>query len=88
MHNENVQDRSDLVRSLAATIHKKIMEPAADKIDIVNLELEKMNHKVSGLEKELSALAGAHHRTRLLAVTTMLVVAVCAAFLIIPHLWR
>lgn len=83
---ENTQNRSDLVRSLATTIQKKIVAPAADRVDIINVEMKEINQKIAVLEKELFLLAAAHSRTRALAAVAALGAAALAVILIIPFL--
>lgn len=83
---ENPQNRSDLVRSLASTIQKKIVAPAAGKVDIINLEIKEINYKIAALEKEVYLLTAAHGRTRSLAAAAALGVVVLGTVLIIPFL--
>lgn len=81
---ENLQNRSELVHSLASTIQKKIVAPAADKVDFINLEMKEINQKINSLEKEVFLLTAAHSRTRLLAAAAALGVVVLGVTLIIP----
>lgn len=81
---ENPQNRSELVRSLASTIQRKIVAPAADKVDLINVEIKEINQKITGFEKEFSLLAAAHNRTRMLAAVATLGLVVLGAIMIIP----
>lgn len=83
---ESTQSRSEVVKSLAATIHKKIVTPAAGKLDVVNLEIKEINQRIAGLEKEVALLTAAHGRTRITAAAAALGVAVLLVLLIIPFL--
>jgi len=53
---EKLAEQSELVRSLASTIHKKMVAPYADRADIVTREIQQMNEKLAVLEKELVQL--------------------------------
>lgn len=79
---ENCPDRSDLVKSLASTIHKRIVSPVADKTSTITLEITDLNQRVSSLEKDLSLLAAAHSRTRLLAAAAALGAAALGVYLL------
>lgn len=83
---ENLQNQSELVRSLASTIQRKIVAPAADKVDIMNVEIKEINQTIADLEKKISLLAAAHNRTRALAAVATLGLAVIVAIMIIPLL--
>lgn len=86
MPTENQQQQSELVRSLASTIRKKIVAPAAGRVELIDLEIKEIDRRIEVLEKELSLLAAAHSRTRMLAAAAVLGVAVLGAVLIIPLL--
>lgn len=64
------QQQSELVKSLASTIHKKMVAPSADKMDSFDREINAINQKVSAMEYRLAQLATAHGKTRLAAVFT------------------
>lgn len=76
MTNENLQNQAEMVNQLASTIHKKIVAPAADKMELINQQISHTYKLIEGLEKETSALRAAHSRTTLLAVITALGLAV------------
>lgn len=67
MNTKKPRNQSELVRSLASTIHKKMMAPSADRADIVNREIQQINQKLAVLEKELSQLDSFCRMTRFLA---------------------
>jgi ABC-type Zn2+ transport system substrate-binding protein/surface adhesin len=67
MDSEKLRTQSELVRSLASTIHKKMMAPSADRADIVNREIRQINQRLAVLENELTRLYGACRTTRFLA---------------------
>lgn len=69
---ENSQNQSELVRSLASTIHKKMVAPSVDKMNYFDREIGVINQKVTVLENELIQLASAHRKTRFMVITTML----------------
>lgn len=77
MNTEKPRNQSELVRSLASTIHKKMMTPSADRADIVNREIQQINQKLAMLEKELSQLNSFCRMTRFLAFS----LASCAVLL-------
>jgi hypothetical protein len=64
---ENLPNQSELVRSLASTIHKKMVAPSSDRADIIDKEIQQINHKLDLLEKELSQLGSFNRTTRFLA---------------------
>lgn len=80
---ENSQNQSDLIRSLASTIQKKILAPTSCKLESINLEIGEINQKITDLQKEYSLLTEAHHKTRVLAAVTTLGMAVLGIVLII-----
>ncbi len=61
MKAEQPQQQSELVKSLASTIHKKVVAPSADK-------METINQKVAAMEQRLTQLTAAHRKTRSFAV--------------------
>ncbi|MBP7331735.1 MAG: hypothetical protein BWY65_01402 [Firmicutes bacterium ADurb.Bin373] len=67
MDSEKLRTQSELVRSLASTIHKKMMAPSADRADIVNREIQQINQRLAVLENELTQLYGSCRTTRFLA---------------------
>lgn len=67
---ERPQQQSELVKSLASTIHKKVVAPSADKMDSFNREISQIDQKLAALEHDLRQLAAAHGRTRFIAVFT------------------
>jgi len=67
---ERPQQQSELVKSLASTIHKKMVAPSADKMDIFNKEISETNQKVAAMEHHLTQLAATHGKTRSIAVFT------------------
>ncbi|MDD2554447.1 MAG: hypothetical protein PHP51_07740 [Desulfotomaculaceae bacterium] len=69
MKTEKLPEQSELVRSLASTIHRKMVAPSADRVDIVNKEIQQINHKLAMLEKELSQLDSFCRMTRFLALS-------------------
>ena len=74
------EKNKELVRSLANTIQKKIVRPAADQVEQMNMEIQKMNLQITGLEKEHRLLAAKQRRTRLLAIGCSLGIVVLLAF--------
>ncbi|NLI14135.1 hypothetical protein [Pelotomaculum propionicicum] len=62
------QQQSELVKSLASTIHKKMVAPSADKMDSFNREISEISQKAAALEHNLTQLAAAHGKTRSIAV--------------------
>lgn len=64
---ENLPNQSELVRSLASTIHKKMVAPSADRADIIDKEIHQINQKLDLLEKGLSQLDSFNKTTRFLA---------------------
>ncbi|MCL6635111.1 MAG: hypothetical protein K6T29_05005 [Peptococcaceae bacterium] len=68
---ESAQKQAELIRSLASTIQKKIVSPAAGRMNLLGLELKETGRRLDLLEKEFSRLAAAHRRTRLLAVIAL-----------------
>lgn len=83
---ESIQNRSEVVKSLAATIQNRIVTPAADKLDVVNLEIKEINQRIAALEKEVALLTAAHNRTRITAAIAALGAAFLVVLLIIPLL--
>ncbi|MDD2444032.1 MAG: hypothetical protein PHS52_05990 [Desulfotomaculaceae bacterium] len=83
MKNDSAQSRIELVRSLGSTIHKKVVAPPAGKIDTIGAGINEINHKLAGLETELSHLAIACRRARLAALVAALGVAVLVAIEVI-----
>lgn len=67
MTTEKPPNQSELVRSLASTIHKKMVAPSADRADIIYKEIQQMSHRLAVLEKELSHLDSFNRATRYLA---------------------
>lgn len=65
---ERPQQQSELVKSLASTIHKKMVAPSADKIDIFYKEISEINQQVAAMEHKLAQLAAALGKTRSIAV--------------------
>lgn len=74
---ENLPNQSELVRSLASTIHKKMVAPSVDRADIIDKEIQQINQRLALLEKELSQLDSFNRNTRFLACS----LAAGAAFL-------
>lgn len=64
---EKIPNQSELIRSLASTIHKKMVAPSADRADNVNREIQQINQKLTQLERDLSQLDGYNRTTRYLA---------------------
>ncbi len=81
MQIKNTQKRSEAVSALSSTIQRKIVSPAAGKVNIINLEITEINQKITNIENELSLLAAAHKRTRALAVAALLGAAVLGTIL-------
>ncbi len=67
---ERPQQQSELVKSLASTIHKKMVAPSADKMDSFNREISEISQKVAVMEHNLTQLAAMHGKTRSIAVFT------------------
>jgi len=61
---EKLAEQSELVRSLASTIHKKVVAPSANRADIVTREIQQMNEKLAVLEKDLEQLDRFCRKTR------------------------
>ena len=68
---ENPQYQSELVRSLASTIHKKMVAPSVDRMNNFDREISEINQKVTVLENKLIQLASAHRKTRFMVITTV-----------------
>lgn len=79
MANERQQNRLELVEALASTIQKKFMEPAGDRMELVNCEIKDLSGRVAELEQKMTLLAKSLCRTRLLAYIS-LVAATLLAF--------
>ncbi|BAF60205.1 hypothetical protein PTH_2024 [Pelotomaculum thermopropionicum SI] len=81
---EKTQNGAELIRSLASTIQKKIVEPAAGRANAINLEILEINKKMEAMEKELSLLAAACRKTGLLAAAAVLGMILLAIILFVP----
>lgn len=82
MTGENCQGRSEMVSSLASTIHRRIVSPVAEKTDTINLEIAAINNKVADLELKLNLINETLNRTRLIAAGAALGAVVIAIYLI------
>lgn len=71
MPNERQQSRLEMVESLASSIQKKLLEPAGDRIDLVNCELKELSGQVAELEQKITILSVNLGRTRLLACVSL-----------------
>lgn len=67
MTSEKRQGHLELVESLASSIHKKLVEPAEDRVELINCDIRELNERLSGLEQKVALLIVRHGRTRLLA---------------------
>lgn len=85
MTGENCAGRSEMVSSLASTIHRRIVSPVAEKTDNINLEIAAINNKVTDLEIRLNLLNKTLNKTRLLAAGATLGAVIIAIFLIRYH---
>ncbi|MDD4334332.1 MAG: hypothetical protein PHY77_01855 [Desulfotomaculaceae bacterium] len=81
MNTEKLRNQSELVRSLASTIHKKMMAPSAVRADIAGRDIQQINQKLAMLEKELSHLNRYCRLTRFLALSLAAVAAFLALLL-------
>ncbi|TEB05003.1 hypothetical protein Psch_03766 [Pelotomaculum schinkii] len=75
MPNEKRQNHLELVESLASSIQKKLVEPAEDRVELVNCELRDLSARVTDLEEKVALLAAKHGRTRLLACVSLVAAA-------------
>lgn len=67
MPNDNQRNRLELVESLASSIQKKLLEPAEDRVELVNCAIKDLRGQVAGLEQKVALLTVRHGRTRLMA---------------------
>ncbi|HBC94582.1 MAG TPA: hypothetical protein DCZ10_17215 [Pelotomaculum sp.] len=71
MPNERQQNHLELVESLASSIQKRIVEPAEDRLELVNCEIRDLSARITDLEEKFALLAAKHGRTRLLACISL-----------------
>lgn len=83
---EKTGNNREMVLALADTIQKIIVGPASEKAQLMNVELQKMNELVAGLEQKHLLLAAEQRRTRLLAVLGILGILMLLAFQIVFYL--
>ncbi|HOV79998.1 MAG TPA: hypothetical protein PK728_07785 [Bacillota bacterium] len=78
------QDGAEMVSELASAINRKIVAPAAGRLDSISLETRRLSKRIEELEKDIRLLQTAHERTRALALVSLLglcgVVAVVSLF--------
>ena len=83
---EKTGNNREMVLALADTIQKRIVGPASEKAQLMNVEIQKMNELVAGLEQKHLLLAAEQRRTRLLAVLGILGILMLLAFQIVFYL--
>ena len=74
------KSHSELVESLATTIRKNIVAPAANRVEILKLELKETERKVAAAEKEIARLSASCDKAKLLSITSLLLAA-CTTFI-------
>lgn len=67
MPNEKRPNHLELVESLASSIHKKFVEPAEDRVELINNEIRRLNQQMSELEQKLAMLRVKQGRISLIA---------------------
>ena len=67
MKTEKISEQNEMVRSLASTIHKKMVAPSSGRADLINKQIQQINQKMESFEKEISRLDSSVKKTRLLA---------------------
>lgn len=53
---KNLWKQSEIISSLASTIHKNMLEPSTEKIDTINMEIQQINQRLVTLTTELMQL--------------------------------
>ncbi len=53
MDSKKLGKQSELISSLASTIHKNMLEPSTEKIDTLNMEIQQINQRLFTLTTEL-----------------------------------
>ncbi len=56
MDSKKLCKQSELISSLASTIHKNMLEPSTGKIDSINVEIQQINQRLVTLTTELIQL--------------------------------
>ncbi len=74
------KSHKELVESLATTIRKNIVTPAASRVEILKLELKETERKVAAVEKEIARLSANCDKAKLLSITSLLLAA-CTTFI-------
>ena len=86
MSAETPGNNREMVLALADTIQKRILGPAEEKAELLNVEIRKMNELVAGLEQKQLLLAAEQRRTKLMAMLGMLGIVILLALQIVFYL--
>ncbi|HPU35159.1 MAG TPA: hypothetical protein PL078_02725 [Bacillota bacterium] len=86
MSAEKTGNNREMVLALADTIQKRILGPAEEKAELLNVEIRKMNELVAGLEQKQLLLAAEQRRTKLMAMLGMLGIVILLALQIVFYL--
>ncbi len=80
---ENSQNHLEIVKSLASTIHNKMVAPSETNISNINLEINGLTHRMNALEDELLLLADIHKRFSRFATAGLILL--CALLAVLSY---